>query len=149
MKLYVKSFSELTNDEIWQIYRMRIAVFVVEQNCVYQDVDEYDKCAYHLFYKDGDEIIAYLRVLPENTFFSSPSIGRVLCTRRRQGLASALVGEGINTAKEVFGAKLITIEAQTYVKEMYEKLGFTQVSGEFLEDGIPHIKMELRQEQIL
>lgn len=146
MKLYVKSFSELTNNEIRQIYRLRIAVFVVEQNCVYQDVDEYDECAYHLFYKDGDEIIAYLRVLPENTFFTLPSIGRVLCTRRRQGIASALVREGIDTAKEVFGAKLIKIEAQTYVKEMYEKLGFTQVSDEFLEDGIPHIKMELNQE---
>ena len=144
MKLCVKKFHELSLDELWQIYKLRADVFIVEQNCAYQDIDEYDKLAYHLFYEENGEISAYLRVLPAGTFFDTPSIGRVLSVRRRHGLASRLVKEGIKTAEEKFGAKAITIEAQTYVKEMYEKLGFIQTSDEFLDVGIPHVKMELK-----
>ncbi len=144
MELCVKQFCDLSLDELWQIYKLRADVFIVEQNCAYQDIDEYDKLAYHLFYEENGEISAYLRVLPAGTFFDTPSIGRVLSVRRRQGLASRLVKEGIKTAEEIFGAKIITIEAQTYVKEMYEKLGFIQTSDEFLDVGIPHVKMELK-----
>ncbi|MBQ7596060.1 MAG: GNAT family N-acetyltransferase [Clostridia bacterium] len=143
MELFIKNFSELSLDELWQILKVRADVFIVEQNCAYQDIDEYDKLAYHLFYTDEGEITAYLRVLPQNTFFETPSIGRVLSVRRRQGLASQLVSEGIKVAKEKLNADKITIEAQTYVKEMYEKLGFIQTSDEFLDVGIPHVKMEL------
>lgn len=141
MLLNIKKFDELTPDEIWQIYRLRCAVFVVEQNCVYQDIDEYDKISYHVFYTENGSIIAYLRVLPQNTVFDSASIGRVLCTQRRKGIGSRLVKEGVKTAAEKFGAQKVAAAAQTYVKEMYQKLGFVQTSGEFLEDGIPHIKM--------
>ena len=143
MEVFIKKFDELSVDELWQIYRLRMAVFVIEQECIYQDIDEFDKVAYHVFFTENNEITAYLRVLPSGTVFDTPSIGRVIAVKRRCGLGSEIVRQGIAVAQKYFNAKKITIEAQTYVKSMYEKLGFVQTSEEFLEDGIPHIKMEL------
>lgn len=142
MELIIKHYSELTTDELFDILKLRSEVFVVEQKCIYQDIDEYDKVAYHLFLKDNNNIEAYLRLLPEGTVFNTPSIGRVIAVKRRQGLGTRIVSEGIKAAREKFGADAITIEAQTYAKKLYENLGFKQTSEEFLEDGIPHIKMK-------
>jgi len=144
MKLVIKHYRELTLDELHDIYRLRVAVFVVEQNCPYQELDGNDKVAYHLWLEDAEGIHAYLRVLPPHVTFEDASIGRVVSVRRHQGLASRLIQEGIRIAKEQFGANSITIEAQVYARSLYEKAGFVQVSDEFLEDGIPHIKMTLR-----
>lgn len=145
MELTVKHFSQLTRDELFAIYKLRVAVFVVEQQCAYPEVDDADKTAYHLWLSDAGGIQAYLRVLPPHTTFDTASIGRVIAVKRRQGLGGRIVAEGIRAAREKFGAEAITIEAQTYARNLYEKAGFVQSSEEFLEDGIPHIQMVWRK----
>lgn len=146
MELFVKHFSQLTRDELFEIYKLRVAVFIVEQQCAYPEVDDADRQAYHIWLRDEDGIQAYLRVLPAGATFDTVSIGRVIAVKRRCGLGSRIVAEGIRAAKEKFGARVITIEAQTYAKGLYEKAGFIQSSEEFLEDGIPHIRMVWREE---
>ena len=141
MELVEKTFAELTTEELFAIYRLRTAVFVVEQQCAYQEVDEFDPAAVHLWLREEGKILAYLRVLPGGTVFAEPSLGRVIAAERRRGLGSRIVAEGIRAARQRFGAAAIRIEAQTYARGLYEKQGFRQVSEEFLEDGIPHIQM--------
>jgi ElaA protein len=143
LELFIKKFNELTLDELYEILRVRVSVFIVEQKCIYQEIDNKDKNAIHLFYKDEDGIKAYLRVLDKGVSFKEVSIGRVISLQRKCGLASKLLEEGIKVVKESLNAKVIRIEAQTYAKQLYEKKGFKQVSDEFLEDGIPHIQMLL------
>ena len=144
MELICKHFTQLTRDELFQIYKLRVSVFIVEQQCAYPEIDDADQVAWHLWLQDGDGIAAYLRVLPPGTTFDAASIGRVIAVKRRQGLGSRIVAEGVRTARERFGAQTITIEAQTYARGLYERAGFVQTSQEFLEDGIPHIRMEWR-----
>ena len=143
MKYVAKHFSELTADELFAIYRLRVSVFVVEQNCAYQEVDAADQLAYHVWLEDADGIQAYLRVLPAGTTFDEVSLGRVIAVKRRCGLGGKILAEGIRIAREKFAADCIVIEAQTYARKLYENAGFVQISEEFLEDGIPHIKMRL------
>ena len=144
MKFVVKHFSELTTRELFEIYKVRVAVFVVEQKCAYQEVDDMDREAYHLWFEDDDGIEAYLRLMPAGVAHAEVSLGRVIAVKRRSGLGTKIVAEGIRFAKEKLGASEIVIEAQTYVKKMYESLGFRAESEEFLEDGIPHIRMRLK-----
>lgn len=141
MELIIKHFKDLTTDELFKIYKLRISVFVVEQNCPYQEVDDIDKNAYHLYLIEDNDILAYARVFSIDD--STMAIGRVIATKRRCGLGSNILQAAINLAKEQKLAKKIIIEAQTYAKPFYEKQGFYQISDEFLEDGIPHIKMKL------
>ena len=143
MELVVKKFKELTIDELYEILRVRVNVFVVEQKCPYEEIDNKDKSAYHVFLKENGEIVAYLRVIKQGVSFEEALIGRVLTTKRKKGYANIILKEGIKIAKEKFKADKIKIEAQTYAKKLYEKFGFKQISDEFLEDGIPHIKMLL------
>ena len=128
MDITVKHFSELTPSELYEILRLRTQVFVVEQKCPYQEVDGKDLGAYHLYLSDDDGIQAYLRVLDKGVSFEDASIGRVFSLKRRQGLATLLMREGIRVAQERFGAERITIEAQVYARSLYEKLGFVRVS---------------------
>ncbi len=141
MDLVVKRFEELSAEELYKILQVRIAVFVVEQNCAYQETDDKDQYSYHVFLKDDTGIKAYLRVIDKGVSFEEVSIGRVLTTERGRGLGKRIILEGIKVAKEKMNADKIKIEAQSYVKEFYERVGFKQVSEEFLEDGIPHIQM--------
>lgn len=143
MKTVIKKFEELTVDELYKILQLRVDVFVVEQNCPYHEIDDFDQMSYHAYMEDGGEIVAYIRVLPENTKFREVSVGRVISSakKRGMGLGIAILKEGIAIAEEKFGAKEIRIEAQTYAREFYEKAGFVKDSEEFLEDGIPHIEM--------
>lgn len=143
MQLVAKSFSQLTTDELFEIYRVRVAVFVVEQNCAYQEVDLTDKLSYHLWLESENAIKAYLRVIPAGVVRKEVSLGRVIAVERHQGLGTEIVKYGIALAKEQLGAEEIVIEAQTYVRSLYEKLGFKAESEEFLEDGIPHVRMRL------
>lgn len=143
MELHVKHYDELTKEELYDIIKVRLDVFVVEQQCTYQDIDGKDKGAYHVWLSDDDGIVAYLRVLDRGVVFDDVALGRVLSTKRRCGLGTRIVKEGIRVAKEKFGADRITIEAQTYVAEMYEKVGFVKRGEEFLDVGIPHIEMTL------
>lgn len=144
MELTGKHFSELTTEELFDIYKLRVSVFVVEQSCPYQEVDSADKTAYHIWFKEDGELLAYLRVLPRGVVREEVSLGRVIAVRRRCGLGSRILAAGIRTAVERFGADCIVIEAQTYARGLYEKAGFVQTSEEFLEDGIPHIQMTWR-----
>lgn len=143
MELMIKTFDELTTSELYEILKLRVSVFVVEQNCPYPELDDRDQCALHIWFRDDDGIQAYLRVMDRGTESEYVSIGRVIAMKRHCGLGSRLLTEGIRAARDRFGADSIYLEAQTYAKGLYEKQGFRQISGEFLEDGIPHIKMLL------
>lgn len=99
MELVVKHFSELSLEELVDIYKLRVSVFVVEQNCAYQEIDDADKVAYHLYLKDDCGIQAYARVLPKGTTFDEVSLGRVIAKKRRCGLGSRILNEAIETAK--------------------------------------------------
>ena len=143
MELIVKHFSELTIDELYDIYKLRVDVFVVEQKCPYPEVDEADKVAYHVWLKDENGIAAYARVLPKGATFSDVSIGRVIAVKRRSGIGSKLIKAAIDVAKEKYNATKIIIGAQVYARSFYEKAGFRQISEQYVEDGIPHIHMEL------
>ena len=141
MKQYVKRFRELTTEELYRILRLRVAVFVVEQNCPYMEIDDLDQAAIHVWLEDEDGIEAYLRVLDRGAESEYCAIGRVIAVKRRCGLGSRVLAAGIRAAQEFFRADAIYLEAQTYARGLYEKQGFRQISEEFLLDGIPHIKM--------
>ena len=143
MELIVKHFSELSAEELFEIYKLRVSVFIVEQSCPYQDIDDADKSAYHVWLRDEDGIEAYARVLPAGVAFPTAAFGRVIAVKRRCGLGTKIVAAAIETARDKLGADMITIEAQVYARSLYENLGFRQTSEEFLEDGIPHIQMHL------
>lgn len=142
--LVIKHFNELSAQELLEICKLRVAVFVVEQKCPYQEIDDADKSAYHVWSEDETGILAYCRVLPKGATFPEVSVGRVIAVKRRCGLGSMILSEGIKAAKERFGAERIVIGAQVYARGLYEKAGFVQSSSEYLEDGIPHIKMTLQ-----
>ena len=143
MELIVKHFSEPSAEELFEIYKLRVSVFIVEQSCPYQDIDDADKSAYHVWLRDEDGIEAYARVLPAGVAFPTAAFGRVIAVKRRCGLGTKIVAAAIETARDKLGADMITIEAQVYARSLYENLGFRQTSEEFLEDGIPHIQMQL------
>ena len=143
MTLRIKHFNELTADELYAILRLRAAVFVVEQNCPYLDPDNLDQDAMHLWLEDEDGIEAYLRILDRGTESEHVAIGRVIAVKRRCGLGSRILKEGIRVAREQLHADKIYLEAQCYAKGLYEKQGFQPISGEFLLDGIPHVRMIL------
>ena len=142
MKLVTKTFDELTIAELYEIYKLRISVFVVEQNCPYQEIDDADKAAIHLWLQNENGIQAYARALPPGATFPEASIGRVMAVKRHCGLGTQIISAAIQTIQEKFHTQTIKIEAQTYAKSLYEKLGFVQISDQFLEDGIPHVMME-------
>lgn len=143
MEIIKKTFEELSTQELFEIMKKRIDVFVVEQNCPYPEIDELDKTAVHMWLTEGGEILSYLRLMDKTAERPFVSIGRVLSAKRRCGYATKLLAEAINEARIRFGADKIHLEAQTYAKKLYEKQGFRQISEEFLEDGIPHVKMML------
>lgn len=143
MEITVKNFIELTTEEIYEILRLRSEVFVVEQDSVYQDIDGRDNHSVHIFIKNDNGILSYLRVIKPGVMHAAASIGRVLTRKeaRGHGLARALMLKGIDVAKSM-GAG-IEIEAQTYLKEFYESLGFMVCSDEFIYEGRPHISMKM------
>ena len=141
MELVYKSFDELTNKELYEILKIRSSVFVVEQNCVYQDIDGIDLDSMHFFLKEDEKIYAYLRsfIKEEGVI----QIGRVLTTKRREGLGQRILKEAIEIITSTQKPSSIYLEAQSYAIKFYEKEGFIVISEEFLEDGIPHVKMVL------
>ena len=141
MELTVKSFGQLTCDELYEILQARTAVFIVEQNCPYQDIDGTDRQAVHIALRDHAQLLAYLRVFSRDEH--TAQIGRVLATERRKGYATTALKEGIRVAHEQLGKQAVYLEAQTYAMSLYAKEGFLPVSEEFLEDGIPHVAMRL------
>lgn len=141
MEFVIKQFNELTLDELYKILKVRTSIFVVEQNCPYQELDDLDQSSYHIYLEEDNQIIAYARVISKDNPFHEVSIGRVLVTKRRHGYGTKVVQKAIEVATEKYHVEKIVVEAQTYVKKMYENVGFKQISMPFLEDGIEHIKM--------
>ena len=141
MELIVKSFEQLTTRELYELLRVRAEVFVVEQNCVYQDLDETDFRSLHMYFEEDGRIAAYLRV-----FEAEPGImqvGRVLTVKRGVGLGGELLHKALQEIIARFDPAKIVLEAQCYATGFYAREGFVICSEEFLEDGIPHVKMEL------
>lgn len=141
--LHTKRFSELTIDELYELLRIRADVFVVEQDCVYQDLDGDDQTAIHLWQTVEDKVVAMCRVCPAGTHMENISIGRVITTERGKGYGKQIMLAGIEAAQKHFKATRIDIEAQEYAKGFYEGVGFRTSSEPFILDGIPHIKMTL------
>ena len=139
--LHTKTFQELTVDELYELLRVRSDVFVVEQDCVYQDLDCDDQKSIHLWLTDGDKVVALCRVCPAGTHMEEISIGRVITTERGKGYGKRIMLEGIKAARQFFNAKRIDLEAQEYARGFYEQVGFRQSSEPFILDGIPHIRM--------
>jgi len=146
--LHEKLFSELTLDELYELLRIRTEVFVVEQDCVYQDMDGDDQASVHLWLTEGEKVVALCRVCPAGTHMEEVSVGRVITTVRGKGYGRRMMLEGIRSAREHFGAKRIDIEAQEYAKGFYEQVGFRQSSEPFILDGISHIKMTWTSDEI-
>lgn len=143
MKITVKTFKELTKQELYELLRLRSQVFVVEQNCVYQDLDNKDQKALHIIGKEEEEIVAYTRVFKSGDYFKNPSIGRVVVkeVNRNFGFGKDIMLASIDTIKTIFNNPTIELSAQTYLIQFYKNLGFIEKGEEYLEDGIPHIRM--------
>ena len=141
--LHKKTFQELTVDELYELLRVRSEVFVVEQDCVYQDMDGDDQNSIHLWLTVAGKVVALARVCPAGTHMKEISIGRVITTVRGKGYGKQMMLYAIDAAKDHYGAKQIDIEAQEYARGFYESVGFRQSSDTFMLDGIPHIKMTL------
>jgi len=140
MEWVLKKFHQLSLDELYGILQLRLEVFVVEQDCPYQDLDGKDLEAYHLFLKDNDEIVAVLRILPENVAYEETAIGRVIVKEsyRGQKIAKTMMRKAIGFITNDLGKKKIKLSGQAYLTDFYIDLGFKKVSDEYLEDGIKH-----------
>ena len=139
-----KPFSNLTVYELYAVMQLRSEVFVVEQNCPYQDADNKDQKSWHLCGWNNETLAAYVRLLPPGVSFEEMSIGRVVTapSHRKGGIGRLLMQEGMKQCAEIFGNGPIRIGAQLYLKHFYESLGFKQCSDMYLEDNIKHIEMK-------
>lgn len=141
MEIISKFFDELTIIELYEILKVRSKIFVVEQKCVYQDLDDIDYRSLHLFYKVDKNIIAYLRIYKKEEGIIQ--IGRVLTADHGKGFGGKILKEAVSIIKEQMKPNKIYLEAQCYAIRFYEREGFKVCSEEFIEDGIPHVKMIL------
>ena len=139
----IKRFNELSLDELYQLLQLRSEVFVVEQNCVYQDIDHKDAKAIHLIGQFENKIIAYARLFAAGDYFEDASIGRVVVAQknRAEKHGHKLMREAIAAVEAYFQTQKITISAQLYLQKFYESHGFVVVSDVYLEDDIEHIRM--------
>lgn len=140
----VAHYSQLNIDHFHDIIALRIKIFVIEQDCPYQDLDGKDKVAYHLFYTNNkDEVVAATRILPQNISYAEVSIGRVVVDKdyRGLGLGDLIMKESMNFVQAEFGQVNIRLSAQKHLENYYGKHGFKSTGKEYLEDGIPHVEM--------
>ncbi|MEJ8554818.1 GNAT family N-acetyltransferase [Tepidibacter sp. Z1-5] len=139
----LKKFEELKIEELYKILQVRSEVFVLEQQCLYQDCDGKDEKSYHLFLEDNGEILSYLRIILRGISYDEVSIGRVLVAkdRRKKGLAREMMLIAINFIERKLNEQSIRISAQMYLVDFYKSFGFKEVSDVYLEDGIEHVEM--------
>ena len=140
----VKSFQELSLEEFHDIIALRIQIFIIEQNCPYQEVDGKDKLAHHLFFKNEmDEIIAVTRILPQGISYEEVAIGRVVVHEdyRGTGLGNQLMADSMNFVRDKYGEVPVRLSAQKHLENYYGNHGFKSTGKEYLEDGIPHLEM--------
>lgn len=143
MKIEIKTFSQLTLQELYEILRLRSEVFVVEQNCPYQDIDSKDEKALHIIGKIEGHIVVYTRCFGPGIYFKEAAIGRVVVSEkyRKCGYGSKIMKVSMEAINEKYTTNLIKLSAQTYLIKFYESLGFRSIGDSYLEDGIPHIAM--------
>ncbi|MEY8781525.1 GNAT family N-acetyltransferase [Allomuricauda sp. XS_ASV26] len=143
MEVAIKTFNQLTTEELYQILRLRSEVFVVEQDCVYQDVDNKDQKALHIIGTKNGEIVAYTRIFKPGDYFNNVSIGRVVVSQdqRKYGLGKRIMQASLAAIDQRFPNQPIEISAQSYLLKFYTELGFKVTGEEYLEDGIPHRRM--------
>lgn len=147
MDFTIKEFSQLSARELFEVYKLRGQVFVVEQNCAYQDVDDKDLGAIHILFYNKQVLIGYSRILPSFAAYQEPSIGRVVLAKefRGKGFGKILMKQSLQQTLELFKDQDIVISAQTYLTRFYEDLGFKTEGEGYLEDDIPHIKMRYKR----
>lgn len=148
MELIIKSFPDLNLMELYEILRARSEVFVVEQNCAYQDLDGLDYKSLHMFYTEGGKIQAYLRIYRKNDEANTYQIGRVITVARGIGLGRKLLHEAVEYIKTQLNPSRIYIGAQCYATGFYAKEGFEICSEQYMEDGIPHVHMDINCEAV-
>ncbi|UAB85262.1 GNAT family N-acetyltransferase [Zunongwangia sp. SCSIO 43204] len=143
MNISIKKFNELSLNELYQILQLRSEVFVVEQDCVYQDIDEKDDKALHVIGEVNGKIVAYTRCFDKGFYFEEAAIGRVVVkdNQRKYGYGHQIMKASIKAIKDHFGTENIKLSAQQYLIKFYESHGFTSIGEGYLEDGIPHIAM--------
>jgi len=143
MKISVKNFDELSLYELYGILQLRAEVFVVEQACSYQDLDDKDQKALHVIGTKNNKIVAYARIFKPGDYFKEASIGRVVVkeSEREFGYGYDIMNASIEAVHKYLKEAVIFLSAQTYLKKFYKSLGFKQVGEGYLEDGIPHIGM--------
>ena len=139
----LKPFHELNPAELYDILRLRSEVFVVEQQCIFLDMDDKDQLCHHLQGRMGEELVVSVRIVPPGISYEEPSIGRVVGSPRYRGIGAgkALMQKAIEETIGLYGQQPIKIGAQLYLKKFYEEQGFIQCSETYMEDEIPHIKM--------
>ena len=144
MKLEIKPWKKLSREQITDIFSLRSEVFIVEQECPYQDVDGKDETADHVMLRVDNELVGYTRVFPENTYFKEASFGRAVVkkTHRGEGYGHLLVDKSLEYLKSKKQSS-IKISAQSYLKDFYSSHGFMAKGEEYMEDGIPHTAMYL------
>ena len=140
----IKRFNELSLDQLYQIMALRNEVFVVEQNCPYQDLDNKDQVAVHVCGFYNEKLVAYSRLFDAGIYFKDPAIGRVIVSMdaRSWKIGHDLMHNSIAAVAKIYGSDSITISAQVYLLKFYQQHGFVQVGEEYLEDDIPHIEMQ-------
>ena len=138
----MKEFKELTTEELYEILKLRAEVFVVEQNCPYQDLDDKDQSSYHLFLEDNGQIISVLRILPENIAYKEMAIGRLIVKKsyRGKGISRKMMARAMEFITDDLGKEKIRLSGQDYLSDFYQSLGFEKVSEMYLEDGIEHFE---------
>lgn len=139
----LKKFEQLELEELYQILKNRVDIFVVEQDCAYPEIDGIDPKCYHLFKKDQAEIVAYARLVPKGVLYDQPAIGRIIVNRtyRKHGYGRELIDQAIKVITEDWAESEIKLQGQTYLREFYQSFGFQEISETYLEDGIPHVDM--------
>ena len=144
LQIITKTFQKLTTTELYDLLQLRSEVFVVEQDCVYQDVDGKDDIALHVLGYKNERLVAYTRIFKPRDYFEEASIGRVVVAEkeRQYKYGYDIMKASITAIKKHFNTTKITISAQVYLKRFYNNLEFTEVGETYLEDGIPHIKMK-------
>ncbi|EDM45318.1 GCN5-related N-acetyltransferase [unidentified eubacterium SCB49] len=143
MKITIKKFKDFTVNELYDVLQLRSEVFVVEQDCVYQDIDSKDQNALHIIGKKEGKVVAYTRCFKPGYYFEEAAIGRVVVTmdQRKYGYGHDIMKASINAIKKEFETEKIKLSAQTYLIKFYESHGFKTIGEGYLEDGIPHIAM--------
>lgn len=143
MNLVSKYFNELSTTELYEILKARAEIFVVAQKCAFQDLDNKDYSSLHIFYESDGKVLAYTRAYPKSVDPMVVHMGRVLSIQHGIGLGGKILKDSIHIIREQMHAKKIYIEAQCHAIGFYEREGFVICSDEFLDEGIPHVKMEL------